>query len=233
MDVASIARRYFTLQNHIIWAKAIDQKGHYTPVQGDRFLNHTFEHVFHFSHRGDVRLKRLAIGIPYMAESSIRRYRRRIRCRGSVWFIPYESYRGRRPSSGNEVVEPVPKSLTVKQASAVAGLSMPYITIAANDGRLPSNGKKGRLRRIDGKGLVQWLVTRRLPRRLPHPAVFPVELAEMCIRLHGLRPGLRVLDPFVGSGTTLLACKRLGVSGVGIDISAEAIALARQRLRLL
>jgi len=52
----------------------------------------------------------------------------------------------------------------------------------------------------------------------PHPATFPVELAEKCILLHGANKELIVLDPFMGIGHTSLACKNLGVSCVGFEI---------------
>src|SRR6185437_9118017 len=49
------------------------------------------------------------------------------------------------------------------------------------------------------------------------PAGFPVELPERCIRLTGRDKGV-VLDPFLGTGTTLVAAERLGWEGIGIDI---------------
>ncbi len=54
----------------------------------------------------------------------------------------------------------------------------------------------------------------------PHPATFPPELAEMCIRLHGLNKDsdLVVLDPFMGLGHTSLACKKLGLNCIGFEI---------------
>lgn len=52
----------------------------------------------------------------------------------------------------------------------------------------------------------------------PHPATFPSRLPEMCIRLHGVRKGMLVLDPFNGIGSTALACLRLGVSYAGFEI---------------
>jgi site-specific DNA-methyltransferase (adenine-specific) len=47
--------------------------------------------------------------------------------------------------------------------------------------------------------------------KFDHPAAFPVELPERCIKLHGLKKGLVVLDPFLGSGTTLIASESLGL----------------------
>ena len=50
----------------------------------------------------------------------------------------------------------------------------------------------------------------------PHPAPFPVELAERCIRSVGA--GI-VLDPFIGSGTTAIAAEMAGVPWLGIEKS--------------
>jgi site-specific DNA-methyltransferase (adenine-specific) len=64
-----------------------------------------------------------------------------------------------------------------------------------------------------------------------HPASFPVELAEKCIKLAlGDKKDVHVLDPFIGSGTTLVACKRLGIEGTGIDINSEFLRFAQSRI---
>ena len=65
-----------------------------------------------------------------------------------------------------------------------------------------------------------------------HPAAFPPQLAEMCIRLHGLGEGERplVLDPFMGSGSTAVAAQRLGCDYVGFEIDPEYVKLARAKL---
>lgn len=84
----------------------------------------------------------------------------------------------------------------------------------------------------------QWWIpyaTRRASKS--HPAAFPPELPETCIRLTGLPPcGLRgavvVLDPFIGEGNTALACVRLGVSCIGFDNDPDYIARALRRVEL-
>src|SRR5690606_30731991 len=58
-----------------------------------------------------------------------------------------------------------------------------------------------------------------------HSAVIPVSLAERCV-LAGCKPGGTVLDPISGSGTTGLAATRNGRRYVGIDLSAEYLALS-------
>lgn len=62
-----------------------------------------------------------------------------------------------------------------------------------------------------------------------HPATFPFSLAKDHI-LSWSNEGDTVLDPFLGSGTTLLACKELNRKGIGIEISEEYCELSRGRL---
>jgi site-specific DNA-methyltransferase (adenine-specific) len=45
----------------------------------------------------------------------------------------------------------------------------------------------------------------------PHPATFPPRLPEMCLRLHGLERTRLVADPFLGLGSTAVACAQLGL----------------------
>ncbi len=65
---------------------------------------------------------------------------------------------------------------------------------------------------------------------LRHPALFPVMLVDRLLQCF-IREGDRtVLDPFAGSGSTLLAACGRGLNGIGIDLSAEYVELARRRL---
>jgi len=180
-DVANRVRKHFVLQNLIYWVKSIAigkedvgdypnisgdiAVGHYKPIGGSRFLNDCAEHIFHFTKGGDVKLDRLAIGVPYQDKVNVRRWRsaRDLRCRGNVWFIPYRTVR--------------------------------------------SKGER------------------------PHPSSFPVKLPEMCIRLHGLDRTRLVLDPFMGIGSTALACVKLGVDFVGFEIDEDYIKVAEERLK--
>lgn len=63
-----------------------------------------------------------------------------------------------------------------------------------------------------------------------HPAPFMVRDVEKLIKLF-TKQGMTVFDPFVGSGTTLLAAARLDRVGVGIDLNPEYRSLALARLR--
>jgi site-specific DNA-methyltransferase (adenine-specific) len=64
----------------------------------------------------------------------------------------------------------------------------------------------------------------------PHPATFPVRLPDYCLRLHGLQRAKRVLDPFLGLGSTAVACAALGVDFVGIELDREYLDLAVGRV---
>jgi site-specific DNA-methyltransferase (adenine-specific) len=162
-------RSLFVLQNHIMWIKSIalddgDSIGHFKPVGGQRFLHHNHENLFHLTHRGDVRLDRLAIGVPFKDKSNIARrgHARDLRCRGNTWFIPYDTVQSR-------------------------------------------------------------------AEKFHHPGTFPVMLPRWCIRLHG-KPGAHVLDPFMGTGTTLVAASLESAAGTGIERDAGYLTTAKRRL---
>ncbi len=168
-DVACAMRKHFVLQNVIHWVKSIAINksdvgdypniagdvavGHFTPIASNRFLHDCHEYIFHFTKSGNVKLEKLAVGVPYQDKTNIGRWktaREDKRDRGNTWLIPYETIQSK---------------------------------------------------------------TQRL-----HPATFPVRLPETCIRLHGIRNGLLVLDPFLGIGSSAVAALRLGVSFVGFEI---------------
>lgn len=164
MRVAEIAGKGFQLQNQIVWVKAItvdgESSGHFSPINGKRFLNRTWEHVFHFTKTGKVPLDRLAVGVPYQVPKNVGRTGSSLRCGGDVWFIPYDTVHGKED-------------------------------------------------------------------RGEHPATFPPEVAERCIKLAGLRPGMKVLDPFCGVNG-MIAAARLGVDGIGIDLDLDYCQMATQ-----
>ncbi len=63
-----------------------------------------------------------------------------------------------------------------------------------------------------------------------HPAQMPCELARRCI-LAGSRPGDLVLDPFAGSGTSILVANRLGRRGLGLELNPAYAQMARERIQ--
>ena len=77
---------------------------------------------------------------------------------------------------------------------------------------------------------IPYKTIQRKAEKFDHPASFPVDLPERCIRLHGV-DGATVLDPFLGTGSTLVACERTGATGIGIEIDPDYAGRAADRLR--
>lgn len=65
-----------------------------------------------------------------------------------------------------------------------------------------------------------------------HPAPFLIKDVEKLISLF-TKKSMVVIDPFVGVGTTLVACNNLGRRGLGIDLSQEYCDLSQKRLNIL
>jgi len=64
-----------------------------------------------------------------------------------------------------------------------------------------------------------------------HPTVKPLALMQYLVRMVKMPNGTRVLDPFMGSGTTGVACLREGVRFVGMERETEYFDLATRRIR--
>ncbi|MBN2026511.1 MAG: site-specific DNA-methyltransferase [Actinobacteria bacterium] len=97
--------------------------------------------------------------------------------------------------------------------------------------------KKGSSENIDlsADEFKKWVVARwsvapeRRMEQFGHPAMFPEELAERAIKLFSYR-GDVILDPFCGVGTAPAVAARLGRRYLGIDVSEEYCAKARERI---
>lgn len=63
-----------------------------------------------------------------------------------------------------------------------------------------------------------------------HPASFPKTIPEWALTVYS-QPGGLVLDPFMGSGTTGIACIGMGRDFIGIEIDSEYFAIAEERLK--
>jgi site-specific DNA-methyltransferase (adenine-specific) len=108
-----------------------------------------------------------------------------------------------------------------------------------------SNGQRRGMGLIDGTGFGRcepgditspewcewtmntWVVSAERDRT--HPAPFPLEIPGRLIKLYSW-PGNTIIDPFLGSGTTLVAAKKAGRKGIGIEMQERWCELAARRL---
>jgi len=111
-------------------------------------------------------------------------------------------------------------------------LGVPYQD-ASNIGRWRGGANGVRCR--GNAWFIPYETIQRRDRDRPHPATFPVKLPEQCLRLHGLSRVKSVMDPFVGLGSTAVACARLGIDFIGADIDEQYLseAVARTRTAIL
>ena len=66
----------------------------------------------------------------------------------------------------------------------------------------------------------------------PHPATFPVQLVEWCIKLHGVSRVETMLDPFLGIGNSAIAAQRCGMKKfIGFEIDEAYLTEAKRRIR--
>lgn len=80
------------------------------------------------------------------------------------------------------------------------------------------------------RGNVWFIPYKTIQESRPHPTVFPQQLPELCIKLHGCDENTAVLDPFMGIGTTALACIKLGVRFLGFEIDPSYVEIANEKL---
>ena len=105
--------------------------------------------------------------------------------------------------------------------------------------RPPSRRPINKLNHLDGKEWMKFTKSwfklsppRRDPAKLVHPAGFPETLVQGFVEFFTKR-GMWVLDPFLGSGSTLLAARSCGRNGVGVDINTRYVSMARRRLAMV
>jgi len=74
-----------------------------------------------------------------------------------------------------------------------------------------------------------WVFNGESKKRIGHPAPFPVELPRRCIKLFSYVDDV-ILDPFLGSGTTLIAARTNNRRGIGIEVDKGYCKLAQSRV---
>ena len=236
MDVAQVFRKYFVLQNQFTWVKhiAVNDTGYgqYKPITSRRYTSATTESVFHFTKKGDVEVNRLAIGQRnqthpiwpelYSEGRHIAVTRRKIAKR-----MKFENYKDILANASNTQKKEFNKS--VKKLLE----------------EIPYEPKKKKC--IGNAWFIPYTPTSRLSKqigveedhnyrknsRANHPATFPEKLPEQCIKFSGIRKDSVVYDPFIGTGTTIVAALKLGMKGIGTDISNKYINFTKKRIRAL
>jgi len=231
MDVAQEVRKYFVLQNNITWIKHIkidkDTYGIYKPIKSERYTTPTNESVFHFTKNGDIKVDRLSISgeysprkgryaASYTEEASLKRHEADLRRRIAKQ-MGHKDWRDCLENS--EFQKKYQEALQAKPFQYLAAKDegnswyIPYTPIAllAKEVEADEKGTKA-------------------TGRADHPATFPVGLPKRCIQFAGLKKKDVVLDPFLGTGTTLMACLKLGVRGIGIDLDEHYITFAQHRI---
>lgn len=91
---------------------------------------------------------------------------------------------------------------------------------------------------LDGKAWLQYSISvwddiRKTAEeaRLGHPAMFPSMLVRRLVQMFMRKRDKLVLDPFVGSGSTVVGANQEGKNGIGLDVSPEYIVKAKERCR--
>lgn len=97
------------------------------------------------------------------------------------------------------------------------------------DGSLKPTGSYGRKTAEFGRRHNVWTIYPERNNKTKHPAVFPIQLAQDHITSWS-NEGDTVLDCFMGSGTTGLACKNTNRNFIGIELDNEYYEIAQRRI---
>ncbi len=121
-----------------------------------------------------------------------------------------------------EVLEPENKSASRFFYCAKASKSERNFGCEEMEDKTTDDGREVVSNRPHQRGTTQ--------RKNNHPTVKPIKLMEYLVKLVS-KEGATVLDPFLGSGTTLIACVKLGRKGIGIEKEAEYCEIAKSRTK--
>ena len=96
-----------------------------------------------------------------------------------------------------------------------------------------SNIERWKSAKIDkrDRGNTWFIPYKTIKTKRPHPTSFPVKLPMMCIKDHGISKTKKVLDPFMGIGSTAVACIRLDIEYIGFEIDPIYIQEAEMRIQ--
>ena len=234
MDVAQVFRRVFMLQNNLTWVKhiAVNDQGYgqYKPISSDRFSSATTESIFHFTKDGAVKVDRLAIGqrnkaegykYPELYSESRHIATQRRKAARQLKFTNWTDIKDNGTPEQLEKFESILADLLAKNIydpdkKKCIGNAW-FIPYTPTSKLAKEVGTKNDTGTREGS-------------RGGHPATFPEQLPDMCIRYSGIPAGSKVYDPFSGTGTTVLSAIKNGMHGIGTDIDEEYLAFSKQRI---
>jgi len=107
-------------------------------------------------------------------------------------------------------------------------IGVPYQD-ASNIDRWQSGGSNRRCR--GNTWFIPYETIQNRDKERPHPATFPPRVPDQCLRLHGLSRLQLVMDPFLGLGSSAVACASLGVDFIGVEIDEHYLKEAIGRLK--
>lgn len=237
MDVAQRFRSYFVLQNNIKWIKHIkidkDTFGIYKPISSPRYTTPVWEDIFHFTCEGNCPVNRVSISgeygpkkgtyaSAYTPKACRNRYENTVKRVVCKKLYGHNNWKSIQSSSDNETfncaVEEYQKRKPFvynKPKDEGNVWYIPYTPVAKLAKELGSTNLGTN---SSGKS--------------NHPAVFPVELPARCLKFADYKKDWVVLDPFLGTGTTLVACQQLGIlNSIGIDIDKHYIEFTKKRIK--
>lgn len=233
MDVAQVFRQHFELQNNFTWVKHIlvdgKTRGIYKPISSHRYASATTESIFHFTKDGNVPVDRLAIGHrnethdrwpELYSESRHIAEQRRKACR-KLGFKDWISFQKAETPELREQFDDLMKKLEQKKPwdpdkKKCIGNAW-FVEYTPVSKLAKQVGQKDLGTRDSGRG--------------GHPATFPEQLPDMCIKFSGIPKGSTVYDPFMGTATTLVAASKLDMESIGTDIDDSYIEFATQRMK--
>lgn len=234
MDVANVFRQVFVLQNNITWVKhiAVNDQGYgqYKPILSDRFASATTESIFHFTKNGNVKIDRLAIG--QRNKSDGYKYPELYSENRHVATQRRKAARKLKFSNWMDIKT----NGTPKQLKEFENILTDLLK------KNPYNPDKKKC--IGNAWFIPYTPTSKLAKEMGvendtgtrdgsrggHPATFPETLPDMCIKFSGISKGSRVYDPFIGTGTTILAAIKNDMYGIGTDLDQEYLNFSLQRI---
>jgi len=227
------------LRNDVIWNK---MKG--TQSSKDR-LRTTYEHIFHFVKSKKYFYDYKSILIKSQKKPSISNGRiiSATGVSGKKYSKQIEQSKELTPKEKRDALNTLEETLLEMRDGKIVDFRM---TIKGGQRILHSNSKKisGRAKELAEKGhyIIKISAEGFLPNDIwnivpedewrtdDHCAVFPIELLELPIKATCPLNGI-VLDPFVGTGSTIAAALKLGRRGIGIDISKKYVSIATKRAK--